>query len=305
MNPFQYQRKIEAFHLTPEKANGHWQRYGLEFPVVAASSFTDAKPGSGYYYQPQGSQKYPAVILLHGWGDRSSLPFLKLAADLATQGIAAVFLYTPFHARRAPRYLKRKGTHLFPPEWFTGYQIMVTDILHTADWLRTRDEIDAGRLGIIGLSLGAFISSIALSIDPELKAGVLFVSGGNAGKIAHLSRFKNFRKEYALPDDVYAQNQRDYYAYLEKVKTSGWQNIAAPQPGYYTDALTYAHLLKNKPVLMLNALWDEFVPREATLEFWQAAGKPQIEWFPATHPTIWAFYPRIQKMVGGFLQQYL
>jgi len=305
MNPFQYQKKLETFRLKPEKSNGHWQRYALEFPVVAVSNFSDAKPASGFYYQPHGEQKKPAVILLHGWGDRSSLPFLKLAADLAAQDIAAVFLYTPFHTRRAPRSLKRKGTHLSSSEWFTGYQVMVTDVLHTADWLRSRKEIDAGRIGIIGLSLGAFIGSIAFGIDPGLKTGGLIVSGGNAGKITQLGRFKNFRKEYALPPDVYAKNQRDYYAYLEKVKTAGWQNVESPQSNFYTDALTYAHLLKNRQVLMLNALWDEFVPKEATLEFWRAAGEPQIEWFPSTHPTIWAFYPRIFKTVNAFLQKNL
>jgi hypothetical protein len=53
---------------------------------------------------------------------------------------------------------------------------------------------------------------------------------------------------------------------------------------------------------MINALWDQAIPREATDDFWEAAGKPPITWFPATHPTIWLWYPFIRHKIVRFLQ---
>jgi fermentation-respiration switch protein FrsA (DUF1100 family) len=51
--------------------------------------------------------------------------------------------------------------------------------------------------------------------------------------------------------------------------------------------MTFAPYLRERPILMINALWDEFIPRQATLDFWKACGKPDIKWFPAAHATIW------------------
>ncbi len=302
MYPFQYRCSTDKFVLTPEKAYSHHQKFTLEFPVFSNHNYQNAKPANGYYYLPLNStEAKPCIILVHGWGDRSAIPMRKLAADLAEHGVATVFLYSPFHSRRAPRPIKKKGTHLTPEEWFVGYQILITDIFSVLDWLAIRSEIDNGRIGLVGLSMGAFIGSIALALEERLKLGVLLLSGGNSGKIAQLSRFRNFRKDFGLPDNIYEQTQRKYLTYLKAVREKGWENVTPDQNSYYIDAMTYAHLLRKKPMLMINALWDEFIPREATLDFWEAAGKPALEWLPATHPTIWAFYPRILKMITGFL----
>jgi hypothetical protein len=69
--------------------------------------------------------------------------------------------------------------------------------------------------------------------------------------------------------------------------------------------MTFAHRLRKRPVLMLNARWDEAIPKEATLDFWEAAGKPPITWFPATHPSIWLWYPLIRAKILGFIKSAL
>ncbi|MDP2932093.1 MAG: hypothetical protein Q8O05_06335 [Chloroflexota bacterium] len=71
---------------------------------------------------------------------------------------------------------------------------------------------------------------------------------------------------------------------------------------YLDDPLTFARYLRQRPVLMLNARWDEFVPRGATLDLWAASGQPPIAWYPATHTSIWAFYPLISRRITGFLR---
>jgi hypothetical protein len=52
---------------------------------------------------------------------------------------------------------------------------------------------------------------------------------------------------------------------------------------------------------MLNALWDETIPRQATLDFWEACNKPAIMWLPGTHVTFWLWYPIIKQKITAFL----
>jgi len=66
--------------------------------------------------------------------------------------------------------------------------------------------------------------------------------------------------------------------------------------------MTFAHSLRKRPMLMINALWDEVFPRQATLDFWEACGKPAITWLPAGHATIWLWYPIINRKIAGFLR---
>ena len=66
--------------------------------------------------------------------------------------------------------------------------------------------------------------------------------------------------------------------------------------------MTFAHLLQQRPLLMINALWDEFIPKEATLDFWEACGKPNISWYPGTHASIWLWYPLILRQITSFIK---
>jgi len=45
------------------------------------------------------------------------------------------------------------------------------------------------------------------------------------------------------------------------------ENVTPVRKSFLTDPMTFAHLLQQRPLLMINALWDEFIPKEATLDF--------------------------------------
>ena len=78
-------------------------------------------------------------------------------------------------------------------------------------------------------------------------------------------------------------------------------NITPPYRSFLTDPLTYASLIRSRPLLMINALGDELIPREATLDLWKAAGKQAILWLPGTHITLWLWYPVIRHRIEAFL----
>jgi dienelactone hydrolase len=110
--------------------------------------------------------KVPAVVLIHGSGinDRDETigpnrPFRDIAEGLATRGIAAL------------RYDKRTKAH---PEAFGGSFTVREEVLDDARaavaLLASRPEIDAGRIVIVGHSLGGTLAPRIADGDHDIAA---------------------------------------------------------------------------------------------------------------------------------------
>ncbi len=305
VNPFLYPEHQPAFNLRLLKQNKHWRHYLVDFPVVSISVYPGGEVAKGEYFEPSQKDNVPLAILIHGWGDHSVLPFKWMADGLLRRGVACFILYLPFHASRLPDEMKPRLARLTPDEWFTGYQMAVTDVRRIIDWASQNGHIDHRQITVIGLSLGAFVSSIAMGIDPRIKAGVFIVHGGNSGKIMQLSRVAKYRKEYRRPNEEYQENQKSYARYLVEIANRGFENVTPEQKSFLIDPLTYAPMLKGRPTLMINALWDELIPQEASLDFWQASCECERVSFPATHASIWMWYPFIVRRINNFLKSSL
>ena len=301
MNPYHYTNTEFCPNLQLRREAKRWFHYKIDFPVAEPTCYQETNTVRGEYFRPQGNHNAPLAILTHGWGDHSIIPCKLLARSLVKRGIASFVLYLPFHSCRLPAEIRKRLPNLTPDEWFRGYQISVTDIRRIVDWASNAEGIDGEQVAAIGLSLGGFVSAIAMGIDKRITAGIFIVSGGNSEKIMHLSRARSFKKEYGISKAEYHQHQEDYAEYLAKVVKDGFENVVPDSRNYLTDPLTFAHLLRRRPVLMINARWDEFIPRESTLDLWEASGRPAISWLPATHGSIWAWYPLIRRRVVDFL----
>ena len=136
----------------------------------------------------------------------------------------------------------------------------------------------------------------------RIGAGVFLVAGGNSEKIMRLSRSHAAKWGYNRTESEYQHLQSSYARYLAEVAEKGFENVTPVRKSFLTDPMTFASYLQERPILMLNALWDKYIPRQATLDFWEACGKPSITWFPATHATIWLWYPVISRKIAGFLK---
>jgi esterase/lipase len=259
----------------------------------------------GEYFQPRNMAKAPLAILVHGWGARSLIPCKLLARSLTRRGIACFILYLVFHSSRLPEDMKKRLPRLTPEEWFNSYQLSVIDVRQIVDWANTREDIDARHIAVVGISLGGFVSAIAMGVDSRITSGVFLVAGGNSEKMMHKSRLNSFRKDYRRTETEYIELQNQYMQYLNEVVEKGFENITPPRKSFLTDPLTFASRIRERPILMLNALWDEIIPKEATLDFWEACDRPRIKWFPATHASIWLWYPMISREIADFLGQNL
>jgi len=296
-NPFNYTRQNDSVKMEQAEQKNSWSRYSVKFPSAFPANSLGTSEVLGEYYLPQKS-RCPLVILVHGMGESSMIPCRMITRTLLKKGIAVFILYLVFHNRRIPAELKTKYPSLSAEEWFDSYRLSVIDIRQVLDWAENRPEIDAGKIGIIGISFGSFVSSIALGMDERIKNCILVESGGNSDKLTRHSFLLS--KVYKTDNEKFQLKQAAYFNYLEEIEKSGFENVEPSHSSYLTDPLTYTGLINGRPLMMVNALLDEMIPKVATRELWEAYGKPQISWFPATHASLWVWYPLIGRKIAQF-----
>jgi pimeloyl-ACP methyl ester carboxylesterase len=302
MNPYEYPKDNFQTNLQLKKTTRHWARYLVEFPTAHPTPYEKNNTVLGEYFQPNGAKNAPLIVFLHGIGDLSVTPCKMLAKVLAKKGMASFIIYSVMHSRRMPADVMRRFPHLTQQEWFESHQISVIDLFQVIDWAERRDELDASKIAAVGVSFGGFISAIAMGIDERIKAAGLIVSGGNSTKIGWETRASDYNKKRTQTRKAYQKTLKSYMEYLAEVEEKGLEKVKPPEKSFWTDPMTFAHRLRQRPVLMINAWWDQAIPKEATIDFWKAAGEPPISWLPATHPTIWLWYPLIRRKIVRFLK---
>jgi len=197
MNPYDYPRDESRFNLYLRQMTGRWFHYAVDFPIAKPTRYKEYNTAHGEYFRPREGYNGALAILLHGWGDRSVIPCRLLTRALVKRGIACFILYLPFHSRRMPPSIKARVSSLTPEEWFEIYQTSVIDVWQVVDWAGNSAELNTEQIGLVGISFGEFISSIAMGLDKRIKAGVFLVSGGNSEKIARESRRRTSMRDVA------------------------------------------------------------------------------------------------------------
>jgi esterase/lipase len=300
MNPYNYEsQKIQA-NLQLKETTSRWLRYAVDFPTAYAL-YNENNSVLGEYFQPRNVSHAPLAIVIHGWGDRSTIPCRLLARTLVKKGIAAFILYLVFHTSRMPETMKSHMPYLTTEDWFEGYRASIIEVRQIIDWASSRTELDKEQIAVLGISLGGFVSEIAMGVDKRIKAGVFMVAGGNSEKITWLTRNEAIVKGHGCTEAECREIRSHYPQYLAEVAENGLDNVVPFNHCFLTDALTFAPYIRERPLLMLNAKWDKTVPKEATLDFWEACHKPAIRWLPGTHVTFWLWYPVIAREITRFL----
>jgi dienelactone hydrolase len=240
------------------------------------------------YYPPviAPGERAPAALVLHHMGGDFGVE-AALADFLAQSGVAAIEVEFPFYGpRKPPGSQDRKG--LLQANLEGGIQATrqaVADIRRAADWLCARPEVDASRIGCLGVSLGGILGALACGVDPRFTRNALVISGGDLPTILmHESRETN-----------------EVRAAFTK-RGMGRDEIAAMTRAI--DPVRYAARIHTDGLIMLNAKHDEIIPREATEALWNAAGRPRIVWYETGHVTVaTCLLDLMRKSRDQFLQE--
>ena len=119
----------------------------------------------GDFYQPEGVERFPAVVVSHGFnGHKSS--FGWLAAYLAENGIGAVSITFCGGGSR-----DESGF----PTTSMSVQTEKEDVLAVAAWLRSHPQVDESRVYLFGESQGGMASVLAAAEQPELAHGLILL----------------------------------------------------------------------------------------------------------------------------------
>ena len=222
------------------------------------------------YFAPVGTGKRPGVIVLHILGGDFELSRV-ICRTLATTGTGALFVKMPYYGPRRDRTSNRRMISASPAETVEGMTQAVMDIRRAVTWLESRQEIDTNELGIVGISLGGIVGSLSASIEPRFARACLVLAGGDFGLLAFESaELEDLRSNWAGPD----VSIDDVRAMLKPI-----------------DPITYADRLKGREILMMNAKFDEVIPRKCTEALWKRCGEPEIVWWDAGHYTAALFLP--------------
>ncbi len=137
-----------------------------------------------YFVTPRGKQgPFPAILFNHSHGARylvgkeellRSAPYMKRAPygpELARRGYAVLcidhWLFGERHTEIENTAVKRRLL-----EGRVMWGMMVYDSLRAVDYLASRPDVDAGRIGTIGMSMGSTMAQWAGALDTRLRAVV-------------------------------------------------------------------------------------------------------------------------------------
>lgn len=193
----------------------------------------------------------PVVILMHGLGDNKNVDYVAYGNDLFLKnGYAVLRIDFSEHGERKGDFhdFSLTGKYKY---WSRDIIIQtVFDLRRAVDFIETREELDAQRIGYYGISLGGITGTIFCGIDNRIKVPIVALAGGQLNLL--------YEKE-ALTKEA-----KDFVSIIEP--------------------LNFVKKIAPRPFLMLNAKNDEIVPPlMSTLLFNEAQEPKEIIWYDAKH----------------------
>jgi fermentation-respiration switch protein FrsA (DUF1100 family) len=130
------------------------------------------------------------------------------------------------------------------------------------DYLETRQDVDAERVALLGVSMGGIFGSILAAVEPRIDAAALIVAGG---------RWDLLLENSAHPSAV---NLRNLIPDIELVQ----QVMRGVEP------VNFVGHIAPRPLLMVNGEQDQVIPRACAEALHDAAGEPkQVIWYQGGH----------------------
>lgn len=250
--------------MTLIRRNKTYEKWALTFPTAVKSGIKENDTVHATYYKPlRVKGKGPGCVVLHHLGGSFEAEEI-MAAHFAQHGVAATTLTFPLYGNRKPKDMKRRLEVATPKDLLQFGRQAVADVRRISDVLRSLEEVEEKKVGVLGVSLGAIIGSLSAGIDARFAKVTLVLGGGGLKDI-----FFNDSKE--------VRGMRRYMDQqgIDKVKLGQLLDIMEP--------LNYAARIQAKRVLMLNGSRDEIIPPDCTKALHKAIGKPEIHWYRTGH----------------------
>lgn len=230
----------------------------------------------GTFFTPRTKGPHATAVVVHGSG-AVTRDMLLLRAQLLLRMGVAVFLYD------------KRGTGESQGAWReASFEDLAADALAAIAYLRTRDDVDQTRLGIVGHSQAGWIIPIVTSRDPKLAFSIILSGGAVAPEEQEIFRAEaqtkaSAAKELATLMWRYARTGSGWESYEKAwqgaTKEPWFADIAGPRTAsdpLWTqvrlfaayDPLPYLKILK-VPTLVILGANDENHPTKRAAELWR------------------------------------
>lgn len=138
------------------------------------------------------------------------------------------------------------------------------------DWLQQRPEVDPGRLGAMGISMGGIITTLLFAAEPRLESAVIALAGADVPRIvATSSEGRLVRWREARAAELGSEEQVE----------------AALRAAFPSDPGTLARTIDPRRVFLVTARLDTVVPTAAQEQLWEDLGRPLRYDLPTGHYT--------------------
>jgi dipeptidyl aminopeptidase/acylaminoacyl peptidase len=222
----------------------------------------------GTLYLARGEERKPTVLLLHGCPGLEKN--LDLAVRLRDRGWNALL----FHYRgcwgSAGRYDLRTIPH---------------DVTAAVDYLTGCPLVDAGRIAVVGHSLGGWAALVTAATEPRLCAVGVYGAAARLGAGLGLS-----------PDQL----EQEFTRFLATTPEEFAVQLALVAE--QMDGLAAVTAIRPRPLLVVHGTWDRWVPVAQARELAARAGSPSryIEVEGANHAFSW-HRAELAALIAGWL----
>ena len=283
--PFRLEAARFAYVMDRVETTPRYDVWSVRFPSPIVTPDPENNTVHANYFRPNVTGKRPAVIVLHILGADFALA-RYLAARLADQGVAALFVQLPYYGDRRPADGQKRFLSADMERSMRSMRQAIQDVRRAAGWLAHQSEVRPDQIGITGISLGGIISALAASVGPEFVSAAPLLAGGGLADIL-----------WNLPEP---EARKYKQLWIESGRTfADLEDLTRP-----FDPLTYADRLRGKRVLMIAGSVDEVVPPRATRALWERAGQPPIVWYECGHySAVGYLLPAVRRTVAFFAER--
>ena len=227
-------------------------------------------------------RKLPVVVALHGTGDRKEgMEFLL--REFAGKGFIGVAIDGRYHGERAQgangedayddailRAFRQQKEHpfLYDEVW---------DVMRLIDWLQTQTEVDAARIGLVGISKGGMEAYLTAAVDPRVAVAVPCIG---VQSFAWALENNQWQARVGTIGEAFETAARD--SNVERIDAAFVRRFFdRVAPGIYTkyDGPAMLPLIAPRPLLVVNGDTDALTPVpgvqltvDAARKAYQAAG---------------------------------
>ena len=282
-----------TYRIALASRSDSFQVYRLSYPSPVRTAIEPNNTVPAELYMPRGiapgDPKRPAVICLHILDGNVEL--VKIACSHPcgprhTGSLVQPALLWPAESDDGQEHIAASDPVLFT----TAMSQAVEDVRRTVDVLASRPEIDARRIGVMGISLGGILATTAAENDPRIDRVVAILAGGD---LLPVLRRANEAGEI-----------RELLGRLPSGKRAEIEHAIEE-----SDPLTHADRLRARAeagkVLMVNAARDEVIPRPCTEKLAAALGiANRVRWLDGLgHYTAMAALPETLQAMTDFFAQ--